>query len=240
MARGRLSVVSEVVSLEVNVMKPSISQSEEHGIAALKPSDLRVLSIGVSTGGKAEIRMARASTKRHIVATSLDAEGIQSAQKKIAHAGLNSQITLKLEDVRTLPLPYEGDYFDYIYARLVLHYLSKQELEGTLKELHRVLKPAGRIYIVVRSTECDNAKMSDNTYDRKTGITSGSFISAETGELYTFRRYFHTEESISDFIVQAGLQVSYVTSYDETLFVDFMHTQKTSKSDNVIELLASK
>ena len=41
---------------------------------------------------------------------------------------LDTQIESKFEDV-SQPLPYKDSYFDYAYARLVLHYLPKKALD---------------------------------------------------------------------------------------------------------------
>ena len=96
------------------------SQSEDNGIALLTNNDRNVYSVGISTGGVAEIRMAEANLERHIVATTIDEEGVAFAQKFIQEKHLERQIEVKMEDVTT-PLSYDDDHFDYIYARLVLH-----------------------------------------------------------------------------------------------------------------------
>src|SRR5262245_49451875 len=149
--------------------KPSVS--EDNGIAALDSSDLKVYSVGISTGGAAEMRMAKALPTRHIIATTVDEEGVEYAKKCIKQEGLEEQIMVKLEDV-SKPLPYTDGHFDFIYARLVLHYLSKQALDKALTELRRVLKPNGRMFVVVRSTESDDAKAPDGTFDPETNLTT--------------------------------------------------------------------
>lgn len=45
------------------------SPSEDHGIEALSRTDLEVFSIGISTGGIAEMRMALGDSDRHVTAT---------------------------------------------------------------------------------------------------------------------------------------------------------------------------
>lgn len=78
---------------------PIQSPSEEHGVALLTPEDADVLSIGISTGGEAEIRMAQLQPGRHIIATTLDKEGAAKTRQKITAAGLSSNIKIKVEDV---------------------------------------------------------------------------------------------------------------------------------------------
>jgi ubiquinone/menaquinone biosynthesis C-methylase UbiE len=213
------------------------SKSEDHGLAALTPSDLTVLSVGISTGGVAEMRMA-ANRDRHIVATTIDAAGIEFAKERIAAEGFSSQIECKLEDV-SQPLPYQDNFFDFVYARLVLHYLSKQDLDAALAELRRVLKPGGKLYVVVRSVDCPDAKRTGNKYDPETNITH-VFLTNDKGTQRDASRYFHTQESIRRHVEAAGYTVAYIKQYDERLFIDFMRQKRAPHNDNVIELLAAK
>lgn len=215
------------------------SLSEDNGITALTNNDLQVLSVGISTGGVAEIRMAEANPKRHVVATTIDKEGVAFAQKYIAEKHLDGQIEAKIEDVAD-PLPYEDAHFDFIYARLVLHYLPKDKLVAALAELHRVLKSGGKLFVVVRSTKCPDATREDAHFDAATHLTSCTFTDEKTGKTHSYSRYFHTEESISKYVIDAGFNVAYTRAYDEHLYIDFMRTELSPKTDNVIELLATK
>lgn len=55
--------------------KPSIS--EKHGISLIKKKDKNILSIGISTAGSAEIEMARKNPNSNIIATTIDAKGLE-------------------------------------------------------------------------------------------------------------------------------------------------------------------
>jgi ubiquinone/menaquinone biosynthesis C-methylase UbiE len=183
--------------------------------------------------------MAEANQKRHIVATTVDKEGAAFAQKFIQEKHLEHQIETKIEDVAA-PLPYEDNHFDYIYARLVLHYLSKAKLDKALAELHRVLKPDGKLFVVVRSVNCPDAKAPNSTYDPETGLTTCVHTDEQTGKTHTSVRYFHSENSIREHVTKAGFTVKYIKSYDERLFTDFMRTKLAPHDDNVVELTATK
>ena len=128
------------------------SISERNGIDLLIPIDKKIYSVGISTGGLAEIRMAQSDRKRHIIATTVDFTGAE----RIEESGLSNQIEVKIEDVGQ-PLPYPDSHFNYIYARLVLHYLAKDVLTSALAELYRILRTEGKIFIVVRSIDCVEA-----------------------------------------------------------------------------------
>lgn len=215
------------------------SLSEDHGIAALTDDDQQILSVGISTGGVAEIRMAEANPTRNIVATTIDSEGVVFAKKYITERQLDGQIEAKIEDVAE-PLPYPDAHFDYIYARLVLHYLPKNKLVQALDELYRVLKQGGKLFIVVRSVNCPDASREDAHFDPATNLTNCTFVDEKTGKTHSYSRYFHTEESISKYVTDAGFNLAYTKTYNEHLYVDFMRTELSPQTDNVIELLAAK
>jgi predicted SAM-dependent methyltransferase len=212
-------------------MRPSIS--ENNGLESLTDEDLVIYSVGISTGGSAEMRMAMAHPSCHIMATTIDVKGAQFANKHIEEAGLLDRIEVKIEDV-SKPLCYPDEFFDFIYARLVLHYLSRKALIQTLNELHRVLKPSGRIFVVVRSSDCLEAKSEDATFDPETQMTTYS----SNGN--TYKRYFHTEESIQNHLIAAGFSILQVKKYEELLCIDFERLQPASQADTLIEVLASK
>ena len=122
----------------------------------------------------------------------------------------------------------------------MLHYLPKAALDQALAELHRVLKPGGKLFVVVRSVNCPDAKDPSATYDPETGLTTCVHTDQQTGKTRNSVRYFHSEESIREHVTKAGFTVQYTKSYDERLFTDFMRTKLAPHDDNVVELLATK
>lgn len=226
--------VPPITSIEI-----AASLSEDHGIEALSSTDLHVLSVGISTGGIAEMRMALGNPDRHITATTIDADGLEFARTIIEQNKLGGQIDTILEDV-TEPLPYLDDSLDFIYARLVLHYLPKKSLVKTLGELRRIVKPRGRIFAVVRSTESHDMRRPGVVTDPETMLTTYTYIDPSTGRPRTCNRYFHTEESIQGYFEDAGFRTDYVDSYQEQIYTDFMRNQLASEPDRIIELMATK
>lgn len=177
--------------------------------------------------------MANADPKRHIVATTIDVEGAAFARQYIEKASLLSQISIKMEDVAKLLL-YADGYFDFIYARLVLHYLPKNDLVRALGELHRVLKRGGRLFVVVRSLDCLEAQGTGVKFDPESGMTT--YVS--NGHSYS--RHFHTEASIQNYLSAAEFGIKHVKSYEEQLCIDFQRTQLSCHVDILIEVLATK
>lgn len=220
-------------------METPISISEEHGLAALPKNAFSIYSVGVSTAGAAEIRMAQADPRRHIVATTIDKQGVADSQAIIEQQGLDKQIEVKLEDAAQ-KLPYASDTFDYIYARLVLHYLTKQQLPDTLAEFLRVLKPGGTLFVVVRSTKnIDASPPRASNYDDHSGLTT--YTTRPNTELAEVRkRFFHTPESITQYVRDAGFTITHYEQYDERLFHDYGRTIPAQHSDNLLEVIATK
>ena len=132
-------------------------------------------------------------------------------------------------------MPYADHSFDFVYARLVLHYLSNQDLTKSLQELFRILKPEGKIYVVVRSNECKEATSPFATYDAVSGFTTYPLANG-----MHLKRRFHSKESIQDFLLFAGFQIMHVETYEEQLCTDFQRKHLSKYLDSLIEVLAVK
>lgn len=214
------------------VIKPS--KSEDNGIEYIPDDVQKIYSVGISTAGAAEIRMAALNSTVQIIATSIDEEGLEYTRKAINEKGLSDRIECKYEDVRK-PLPYKDEEFDFVYARLVLHYLSKDELRAALKELKRVLKRQGRAFFVVRSSDCPDAKHPEAYYEEESGFT---YFPSPSQPGVIRHRYFHTKKSISEYVESVGFSAESISQYDEVLYQGFNRQKKSKHTDNVIEMRA--
>lgn len=210
------------------------SQSEQDGLDALLDSDVRVLSVGISTGGEAESKMLESSPQRHVTATTLDQEGIEHIKASIA-TNLADRLSLRLENIADPELQYADNSFDYVYARLVLHYLSAGDLDVALTSIHRILKKNGRLFVVVRSTDSPELKDGTLSYDEVTRLTT---YKAPSGRIAV--RYFHTVDSISDALEGNGFTIDSVKVFDEDLSPGFVRDGTIRITNNLIEVLASK
>lgn len=221
-------------------MVSGFSESEENGLTLISKDCKMVFSPGMSTGGRAEIRMILDNSERRIVATTIDEKGLEEVKNQIKQLGLSKRIELRLEDVQE-PLQYSDNSFDFIYARLILHYLKKHSLDKTLKEFHRVLKPKSRLFIVVRSNKCPEASLEGATYDEESCLTSYPAYD-DNGHLTgnVIKRYFHSIESITHHVENSGFKVIYAKEYEERLFKDFMRRVPSFYPNYIIELLALK
>jgi cyclopropane fatty-acyl-phospholipid synthase-like methyltransferase len=215
------------------------STSEERGLAQLHNNELSVFSPGISTAGFAEIRMAKTNPDRKIIATTIDKKGLEFAREIIKQVGIGNQIETRDEDLRS-PWNYPPNYFDFIYARLVLHYLSAQELDRVLAGFSKSLITGGRTFIIVRSVKSINPEDPNHNYDPQTRFTTESFI-GKNGEIVgTGLRYFHTSETIREHLQKAGLQIDSLEEYPETLYKDFLRKEKSQTPNFIIEAVARK
>lgn len=218
--------------------KPSIS--EEHGINLIKDKDKNILSIGISTAGSAEIEMARKNPNSHIIATTIDNKGLEFTKRILIEEGLEKRIELKIEDISE-KLSYTDNYFDFIYARLVLHYLNNMQLEKALSEIYRVMKENSKFFIAVRSLDEWEAKLEGSTFDKETGFTKYPDIKTigTDNVRYIYRR-LHSKDSIEQFLLKAGFKIDYIQEYEEYLYRDYERIDINPKPNKIIEVCASK
>jgi ubiquinone/menaquinone biosynthesis C-methylase UbiE len=218
--------------------KPSIS--EKNGLDLITKDDINILSIGISTAGSAEIEMSKKSPNSHIIATTIDKNGYEFTKDILIKNNLTNRIELKLEDI-SQKLPYSNNYFDFIYARLVLHYLNDKQLQDSLSEIYRILKENGKFYVVVRSIDEWEAKLDGTTFDEKTGFTKyPDYKTLNTNNVEYIERRLHSKDSIKHFLTEAGFKIKYLKEYDEYLYRDYKRIDKNPKPNSIIEICAYK
>lgn len=238
-----IKVTEQENILDINYKKEERfkpSKSEENGINLITANDLNILSIGISTAGSAEIKMAEKNRNSHIIATTIDKEGLNYTKNIIEQYGLSERIETKLEDISE-KMPYNDEFFDFVYARLVLHYLDNENLTNALKEIKRVMKKHGRLYIVVRSRDEWEAKLEGASYDENTGITKyPKYDTLGTDNVEYLYRRLHTVDSLSSFLVAEGFDIKYIKEYKEQSYKDYKRTEKVKYPNSLIECLCEK
>lgn len=106
--------------------------------------DRRVLEVGCGMGCMA---MNWAQHDARITAVDLNPVAIQQTRQRFDLFGLTGEI--READARHLPFPDET--FDYVYSWGVLHH--SPELERSIAELRRVMKPGARIGVMLYNRE---------------------------------------------------------------------------------------
>jgi ubiquinone/menaquinone biosynthesis C-methylase UbiE len=193
-----------------------LSVSEQLGIDAIMPRFKHIYSVGISTYANAEIAMLQKNSSLNIIATTIDRTGLKSTQEKLNSLDINN-IECKYEDVRE-KLPYHDQYFDFVYARLVLHYLTINEIDNALLELKRILKNDGKIYVVVRSIKEREYLQVDTTINHSTGLTEYIVNDFITNKPYTCKRRFYTIELLRKAFLEAGFKIDWCVELKETLY----------------------
>ncbi len=100
----------------------------------------KVLEVGVGAGTD-HLQFARAGAL--LSGVDLTDAAIEMVSKRLNLEGLKSD--LRRSDAEHLP--FESDFFDYVYSWGVLHHTP--DTEKALAEVHRVCKPGGRVCIML-------------------------------------------------------------------------------------------
>ena len=102
-----------------------------------------VLDFGSGTGTLA-ILIKQSYPRAQVKGLDVDEGVIGTARRKIAAAGL----TIHLDRYDGGRFPYEEKSFDRVLTSFVFHHLDDPSKKIALRELRRVLKPAGELYLV--------------------------------------------------------------------------------------------
>ena len=138
-------------------------------------------------------------------------------------------------------MQYPDNTFDYVYARLVLHYLDKQQLNEALNEIYRVLKPNGILFVVARNNkEWELSKKEFIIeYDEKTNITT---YYEQWKKDKIRKRQFLSEKQIQSILLEHGFKIKSLKSYREKLYTDYERTRenRSKKPNYLTEVIAYK
>lgn len=111
--------------------------------AQLSPGE-QILDVGCGTGILTQLAAERIGPSGKVVGIDPSLPMIALARKKAVRA--KSQAEFKLGIVERLP--FENRHFDGVLASLMLHHLPVELKQEGLGEIHRVLKPGGRLLAV--------------------------------------------------------------------------------------------
>ena len=109
--------------------------------AAIQPGH-RVLDVGCGTGTMA-VLIKREHLDVTIVGLDPDPKALDRARRKAAKAGVSIQFDQGFGD----ELPYPEASFDRVISSFMFHHLPAEEKIKTLRAVHRVLKPGGRLHL---------------------------------------------------------------------------------------------
>jgi SAM-dependent methyltransferase len=109
--------------------------------ACLLPDD-RVLDLGC---GSATLSIAAKQLQPRAGITGLDGDPdiLRLARAKAVRAG----VELRLDEALSHRMPYPDASFDCVLSSLFFHHLDRDHKHATLREIHRVLRPGGRLHV---------------------------------------------------------------------------------------------
>ena len=190
-------------------------------------------SIGISTAGFIEGYYA--SKGKRVVATTLDNNGIEYMKTILNDVKGCNNIEYRCEDAGKISKDTDNS-FDVLYSRMCLHYLTDEELLVALSDCYRILKPNGIFFIALKSANDRMAISSNSKIDNKTGLTTVSDYKLYGNQ----KRRFHTIESISNAVKNAGFLIESVTELQERLCKDWERKILSDSDATVIQLVARK
>lgn len=101
----------------------------------------RVLDIGCGRGRVAS--HVASESGANVTGMNIDANQLESARRFARGKGMDQQCQFKQRDMNDLPLPFADQEFDFVYQ--IQAFSLCKDLEKMFKEIHRMLKPGGRL-----------------------------------------------------------------------------------------------
>jgi len=216
--------------------KPSLT--EEMGLGLLTDGDLNIVSIGVSTLGHSEVRMLQAQPERTVVATTLDEAGAQHTEELFKQFELSDRATVLVEDVAK-QVSADPESVDFVYARLVLHYLPDQKLTAALQNIFDVMKPGAGLYIVVRSYDWES-EVAGAVFNPATGLTTIPHYDRDFKVVHTSQKRLHTVGSLTHFVREAGFEVQFIESLEERIYGGYKRERRNAAPSKLIHTYVKK
>jgi ubiquinone/menaquinone biosynthesis C-methylase UbiE len=103
----------------------------------------RVLEVGCGTGSLL-ITVGRQHPAVELVGLDPDPKALASAERKARRSGVHLRLDRGFSDA----MPYDDASFDRVLSSFMYHHVPADEKPAMFREIHRVLKPGGRLELV--------------------------------------------------------------------------------------------
>jgi demethylmenaquinone methyltransferase/2-methoxy-6-polyprenyl-1,4-benzoquinol methylase len=129
----------------VEVFFSNTETNPRHGLVRHIPNhDIRILDVCFGTGNST-LLVAEKNGKNRITGVDLSEDMLRVAKRKIEKRGLSNVTTIRMD---ALNMDFEDASFDTATSSFGLHEMEYPVMERILKEIHRVLKEGGKLYLV--------------------------------------------------------------------------------------------
>jgi cyclopropane fatty-acyl-phospholipid synthase-like methyltransferase len=166
-----------------------VHQFAKEVVKDLKPES-KILSLGCGAGLD-EIFFAK---KGHfVVATNFLESAINELNERIKKEKITN-LKAKVQDIAE-PFVFWDEFFDAVYSHLSLNFITDAHLVKAIKEIRRVLKPNGAIYIIALSVS--DKDYSDKTFGKGKEIEKDTFL--RNGKFFHYFSREYLEKRFSEF-----------------------------------------
>lgn len=120
----------------------------------LIPSNSKVLCISVGYGNQVEYFIKKGY---QVTGTDIADDAINSLKEKFPkHTFIEHDTENKF--------PFSDNSFDLVFARLSLHYFSKESIKNILQNISEILKPNGVLFVMVKVTNVGIVETGKKSY----------------------------------------------------------------------------
>tara|TARA_R110002095_G_scaffold62946_4_gene53111 strand:+ start:76 stop:1065 length:990 start_codon:yes stop_codon:yes gene_type:complete len=145
-------------------------QARQRSVAGLLQRGLVLADLGCGAGYMARALAPLAST---LICVDRSENMLDEARRNLAHVPGNTQVDFRAGDLDALPI--EDAELDGAVLGMVLHHLS--ELDATLREVHRALRPGGTLSILELQPHKESW-MHEDLGDQHLGLDATDVIAA--------------------------------------------------------------
>jgi demethylmenaquinone methyltransferase/2-methoxy-6-polyprenyl-1,4-benzoquinol methylase len=134
-----------------------------------------VLDLAGGTGDLAREFARIVGERGHVVLADINAAMLEQGRRRLVDAGIAGNVTIT--QVNAESLPFEDNTFDRITIAFGLRNITDKD--GALAEMHRVLKPGGKVLILEFSRPLDVIKPAYDLYSFKILPLLGRFVAGD-------------------------------------------------------------
>jgi ubiquinone/menaquinone biosynthesis C-methylase UbiE len=165
-----------------------------------------VLDMGCGTG---RFTVPLAATGAQVSGLDLSAGMLVQARRKLAERGLTAD--LREGDMSALPFP--DGMFDTVTSMLALMHIPLADRQTVFNEVHRVLKPGGRMLLCVKNAIFERMFKGDRFASVDvTDVDDNKLIFTETnsGTVYTAPWYSFAPHDLNALFTKAGMTITHL------------------------------